>query len=205
MEKKKRKGVLEKEKRIENYHRQRENMLEEGYREQVGVISIARANVMALVTAGPFALIAIILYLLKSPGVELVLSSKNFAYLGALLVICIPIHELIHGIAWSLFCKEGWRSIGFGVMWEYLTPYCHCKEPLSFKGYIFGGLAPFIVLGVGFFILAFINESPLLLYLSVFNILSAGGDTTIALMLLKHTKAKRLDHPTECGFIAFER
>lgn len=201
----KERSAAEKQKRIENYKAQREKMLAEGYREQVGVISIAKANVMAFVTAGPFALIAIVIYFLKNSGGKAFLAGNDFLSLAILLLICIPIHELIHGIAWSLFCKEGWKSIGFGVMWEYLTPYCHCKEPLSFRGYICGGLAPFMVLGIGGLILALVNESPMLLYLSVFNILSAGGDTTIALMLFKHTRAKILDHPSECGFVAFEK
>ena len=205
MGKNKERSAAEKQKRIDFYEVQREKMLAEGYREQVGVISITKANVMAFITAGPFALMAIVLYILKHSWISFLFFTDSLFYFWILVLICIPIHELIHGIAWSFFCKEGWKSIGFGVMWEYLTPYCHCKEPLSFKGYICGGLAPFMVLGIGGLILALINESPLLLYLSVFNILSAGGDTTIALMLFKHTRAKILDHPTECGFVAFEK
>lgn len=43
------------------------------------------------------------------------------------------------------------------------------------------------------------------LILSLFNIIAAGGDTSIALMLLKHKNAMIIDHPTECGFWAFRK
>lgn len=47
----------------------------------------------------------------------------------------------------------------------------------------------------------------MLFLLSLVNILSAGGDTTIACMELKYLKQDEkcyiLDHPTNCGFVAF--
>ena len=39
--------------------------------------------------------------------------------------------------------------------------------------------------------------------LSLMNILSAGGDTTIGLLLLKYKDGLFIDHPTDCGFVAF--
>jgi hypothetical protein len=62
---------------------------------------------------------------------------------------------------------------------------------------------PFIVLGLGIFLASIITNSIFLLALSMFNIIAAGGDITIALMLLKHKNALIIDHPTECGFWAF--
>ena len=34
---------------------------------------------------------------------------------------------------------------------------------------------------------------------------SAGGDTTIALMLIRRRRSLIIDHPTKCGFTAFEK
>ena len=59
----------------------------------------------------------------------------------------IILHELIHGLTFLLFCKNGFKSIEFGIMWKYLAPYCHCKEPLPVRPYIIGALMPAIVLG----------------------------------------------------------
>ena len=46
-----------------------------------------------------------------------------------LAIIGIVVHELIHGLTWACFAKNGWKSISFGVWWKVLTPYCHCNEP----------------------------------------------------------------------------
>lgn len=48
-------------------------------------------------------------------------------------------------------------------------------------------------------------ESGLLLALSLFNVFAAGGDLTIVILLLKHRDKVIIDHPTECGFIAFSK
>jgi hypothetical protein len=76
-------------------------------------------------------------------------------------------------------------------------------EPLGMKYYLAGALMPFFTLGVGMFIVSYMIGSVFLMLLSLINMLGAGGDTTIALMLLKHKNAVILDHPTECGFAAF--
>ncbi|WP_312644392.1 DUF3267 domain-containing protein [Hydrogenoanaerobacterium sp.] len=196
---------LESQERIAHYNRICSEMQQQGYTANNGTISVLKANVMALVTAGPIALLCFILYLLKWNPIEFSFSIlEPFLFLG-LFFICIVVHELLHGVTWALFCKNKWKSIRFGVMWNYLTPYCHCKEPLAFAYYLIGGLMPLFVLGVLWFILAYIGGSTLLAMLSIINILCAGGDTTIALMLLKYRKACILDHPTECGFVAFTK
>ncbi|MGL5540506.1 MAG: DUF3267 domain-containing protein, partial [Erysipelotrichaceae bacterium] len=116
----------------------------------------------------------------------------------------IIVHELLHGVGWYLFIKDT-SKISFGVIWKYLTPYCTCSQPMPFLAYAVGGLFPLFILGGGFLILAIVLQSPFYLFLSVVNILCAGGDTTIFMYLLKHRNAHIVDHPTECGFVAFEK
>ena len=91
------------------------------------------------------------------------------------------VHELLHGLGWSLNCKNRWNSIAFGVMWSSLTPYCHCKKPLSFSSYSMGLYLPFCILGLGLFAVSMI----------------------IPYYLLKHKNGLILDHPTDCGLISF--
>ncbi|MFZ2539004.1 MAG: DUF3267 domain-containing protein [Oscillospiraceae bacterium] len=203
------KNDIEKEKRIENFNKMRAEKLAEGYQENICTISILKANLMALITAAPIALVCLFIYILKwngiifnGNGVEFFI---NWALFMVLMIAFMAIHEVIHGITWGLFCKNKWKSIHLGVMWKQLTPYCTCKEPLKFGGYILGGLMPLFVLGIALFVVSLLTGNILLLLLSLFNIIGAGGDTTIALMLLKYKKACILDHPTECGFVAFTK
>jgi hypothetical protein len=51
------------------------------------------------------------------------------------LTIGIILHELIHGITWAKYTKDGFKSIRFEYF-EILDSYCHCKEPLLVKHYI---------------------------------------------------------------------
>lgn len=192
---------------IDNYRIQKQNYLEKGYEEHQEIISVVKANVMAFVTAGPFAVLGIVIWLLVKHGGEGSFSLGSMACFFFLMFLSIFVHELLHGVVWSFWTKKGWKSIYFGIMWEYLTPYCHCREPLKPRQYLAGGLAPFVVLGIGLYAAALMSESYMLLALSLVNILSAGGDTTIACMEWKYLKENDtcciLDHPTECGFIAF--
>ncbi|MPM97600.1 hypothetical protein SDC9_144775 [bioreactor metagenome] len=41
--------------------------------------------------------------------------------------------------------------------------------------------------------------------LSLLNILCAGGDITIVLLAFKYKDAIFIDHPTDCGFVAFTK
>lgn len=201
-----------KQKILSNYEEQKQCYLREGYTEKQETISIVKANAMAFITAGPFVLLGIIIWSAarRWRGIDY---EKNgigdVLIFFALLMVFMFIHELLHGAGWQFFTREKWRSIYLGVMWENLTPYCHCKEPLRPKQYLVGVLMPFMVLGVGLYVAAFVSGSRLLFLLSLFNILSAGGDTTIACMELKYLKQKEdcfiLDHPTDCGFIAFTK
>lgn len=118
----------------------------------------------------------------------------------AILLAGIIVHELLHGLAWGMFAKEGWKSIKFGIIWKYLTPYCHSSELLSVNEYRIGTLLPAIILGFIPSIIAIITGSPGLMAFGFFFSFAAGGDFLI-LWLLRNEKASTLvqDHPEKVG------
>ncbi len=117
----------------------------------------------------------------------------------------IVVHELIHGLTWAIFCKNGYKSIRYGVMWQYLTPYCHCKEPLRLRQYITGAIMPAIILGFIPSMVAIINGSFLLLLFGLFFTLAAGGDFLVIWMLRNEKKSSYVqDHPDEVGCFVLE-
>jgi Protein of unknown function (DUF3267). len=183
----------------------RKHLEEEGYTAQECTISVLKANLMALVTAAPLALLCGVLffYLYPNQTSDFFLSDL-FIFIGGW-IASMALHELLHGLGWSLFCQKGWKSIYLGVMWSKLTPYCGCLEALPFGPYLLGGLMPLIVLGIGAFAVAAFTGSLLWFALSALNMVAAGGDLTIALLLLRHRNARIVDHPTKCGFWAFSR
>ena len=194
---------------LENYKNLREKLISEGYKEEISYISVLKANIFVFLTTVPFTLLIIFIYLIIWNGFYIEIKSLySFLWAWVALILSIPVHEFLHGFTWQFFCKERWKSIKFGVFWSKLTPYCHCKEAISVKEYLLALLMPFLILGIVPGIIAIILGSPSMLFFSTFSILGAGGDTTIAFKLFKYIKGKNtliLDHPTECGFISFEK
>ena len=136
---------------------------------------------------------------------------KDVNPLGAAMLVLIMLvsgivaHEFIHGITWACFAKRGSRSIRFGVMWGMLTPYCHCKEPLTIRHYRLGALTPLIILGILPLLLAYpLRSVPLLLW-GILFVTSAAGDILIVWKLRKEPASLLVqDHPKEAGCIIFE-
>ena len=120
----------------------------------------------------------------------------------------VILHELIHGLTWSRFTKNGFRSISFGVIWRSLNPYCTCTEPLNKTHYLAGSLMPWFVLGILPCIASLIFQSGYLLVIGVVMALSAGGDLLIVQMILSRKgegEMLYLDHPTDIGLVCLEK
>jgi len=169
------------------------------------IFSIAVFLVTALVTIPLFALITGSDEIKKmiTDAVELPLTNRLLII--PILVCGIILHELIHGITWSLFAKKKFKSISFGVIWKKLTPYCHCDEPLIKKAYLLGSLMPMIVLGIVPILISFFIPSFLLLLFGIIFTCAASGDIMVSWRIRKEKDSVMLqDHPTECGYIVRE-
>ena len=214
-----------KQARIDNYEAQRAALLERGYTETLVIMSVLKANVLAAAVTLPLIAACAVLYGLVHGGFSLSMSSLfetaespgalilqllrvlgiALAPLAAILVLVV-VHELLHGLGWVLFCQNGWKSIIIDVMWDKLTPYCHCKEPLAYGPYMLGALAPLVITGFGLFALALSLGHSGLLALSFLGILAAGGDLMIVLMLLRHRKAAYfMDLAADIGCSVFSK
>ena len=193
------------QKRLMMHEALRDDMLSQSYEEKNCTISVVKANIYALLITLPFIIPLYILYLSIWGEVTFIVDLKSMGVFFAAIFISIPIHEAIHGFTFAAFCQNGLKSIHYGILWNSLTPYCHCSEPLKFKHYITGGLMPFIILGLGITSLAIIIGNSFLLLLGLLNILAAGGDLLIAVYLLKYRNAVIVDHPDKIGFIAYQR
>lgn len=189
--------------KLERFEAVKTQMAKQGYACTERTISVLRANVMAFVTAGPAAVLMNILYVVVWGEMSISWTAIGYLIWFALFLLTIPIHEGLHGLGWHWFTEDGWGSIHFGMMWKYLTPYCHCAQPLKMRYYLVGVLLPFAVLGLGLSLIGIATHHAPTLQLGALGMLAAGGDTTIAWMLRKHRGCLIYDHPSECGFIVF--
>lgn len=181
-------------------------------KERVYTISIDRASYISLLLVVPIGML-LILPFIAFHGLDVV-SFKSltadrplFGVLkfAASVTLGIFVHELLHGIGWVFFTKKKWRSISFGIKWEYVTPYCHCKEPLNRFAFLIGAALPLLILGILPVVISYFSGNFVLWFFGFFFTVAAGGDI-IAIWMLRVVKKGQLvqDHPEELGFIIID-
>lgn len=193
-------------------------MLTEDYQKEKLTINIAWANIFGVLILIPITFIYGIPYYLlwndklSSSSIEKIIHNPDSNYFGSFSIILvymfggIIIHELIHGLIWSMFAKKGFKSIKFGVMWKMLTPYCHCKEPLMIKNYITGAIMPAIILGLFPAIVSIIIGNLGLLIFGIFFTMAACGDFLVINLLRKENMTDFVqDHPSEAGCYIYKK
>lgn len=197
-------------KRIQEFESKKQALISQGYTEEKLLINIVFANIFALIMLIPvIALFIAASYLGAFSNRIFVIGISSMGIFILSLLVLIVLHEFLHGFTWSFFAKGGWKDIEFGVMWEYLTPYCTCKTPLKKYQYIIGGIVPTIVLGIIPLFISLIIGSPGLFIIAGIMFISGAGDVLIVNKLVKHKAVGKeciyIDHPTEGGLVAFER
>ena len=186
----------------EEYKNLINEMQNNGYTKAEHTISKAKTMILGTLVGLVATAILMILYrpllLNKFPDFELNIPLFVIATIGS-----IVIHELLHGLVWSLFCKNGWSSIK--ITWSAFMPSCHCKEPLTTGKYLLGVIAPFVILGIGTSFITFFVTDLMVIFIAAINVIIAGGDLLIAFSLLKAKNRMIIDHPTDPGFVAFQK
>ncbi len=183
-------------------------------------INLLKANVFAIIIMVPITLVYLIpFYFIWNETITIAnlktnlksidftnnsLSSVSITFI--VLVIGIIIHELIHGISWSIYATKGFTSIKFGVLWKMLTPYCHCKEPLTVNAYIIGAVMPAIILGfIPAIIAMFIGNVLIIFFALIFTIVAVGDFMIINLIRKEPKDSLILDHPSEAGYFVLQK
>jgi len=176
-------------------------MEEEGKKTIEYTMGFGKANLFAFVLAIPITAIILIPFVLIWDYETFNIGKDAFMdYFLLMLVGGIIIHELLHGFTWGFFAPNGMKSIKFGVKW--LTPYCHCKEPLKVKHYKIGGAIPLIVMGIIPSIAGLIIGHGGIVTFGFFFTWAAGGDIIALFMLRKLNNDTYVsDHPNKMGFI----
>lgn len=177
------------------------------------VIDIRTANLYAILSFLPILFIFGSLFILiwwkngLRENIHQLLESEGLFYLYrpifALLLILtgIIVHELLHGLVFAIYSKNGIKSIRFGIMWRAFSPYCHGKEPLKVWQYRIGTLLPGIVLGVIPLLVSFFTGNLAFFGFGMLFTVTAMGDFLIIWMLRKYKSSQLvLDHPEKVGF-----
>lgn len=188
-----------------------EPMEPENYTKYEITIPMEEIGRQALRITIPLIILSIFLYFAIWPEQLNFQSFRNAFPDNPLIVLAIVLggiilHEFLHGITWALFCKEGFRSIRFGIWLKVLTPYCHCKEPLKKNHYMAGGFMPGLLLGILPLVISWLEGSMGFLLLGIFFSFAAGGDFAMMWKLRKEKNSSLLlDHPNKLGCYLYEK
>ncbi len=183
-------------------------MDEKGYRAELEKISIVTANVVGILI---FVIVGAIVfginYLIRGNTISGFFGGMNM-YVWYLLffgtyIVSIFVHEFIHGFFWHFPCEKKWDSIDFGFNAKMLTPYCHCREALNRKVYVWGAIAPTLFLGIVPIVIGLITGSYFVMLFGVVGVVGGAGDMMVIWTLRKHKDCSLFDHPYEVGYAYF--
>ena len=156
-------------------------------------LSMAWANVLSVILLVLGMIVALFTY-----GGFFSANSSGFMLFE--LLIYLVIHELLHGIAFSCFCKNK-SNVKYGAMLEKGVLYAMCQERISKKGAFISLMAPTVVLTFIALIPACIFRIDTLVMLAIFNLSGAAGDLLMTLFLTKLPKdIQYIDYDNVIGF-----
>lgn len=201
------------QKRKIRFEQKKKEFEEKGYNSEDLTVGLTNANIMSFVLTVPIIILfAIPFFWLNISEIPEFFGKNLYVELLIFIVsmfVLIVVHELIHGITWSMFTTKKFKSISFGFIAKYMTPYCTCDEPLKKWQYAIGSLMPTVILGIIPTIIAIINGSVLLFAIGAIMIMSGGGDLTVFLKLMTFKTNKNdvlyIDHPYQVGLVVFAK
>ena len=198
------------ERRLAGFEAAAAELAARGYRRTDLTVGIAKANLIAVLLTIPVFAAGLWLFFSVN-GFENVRVFSGYSlvlFLGGTALLTV-VHELVHGLVWSFFTPRHFKDVEFGIMIQYVTPYCACTAPLKKGPYIAGALAPLFAVGVLPAAIAILIGSFPLLMLGLVMILAAAGDMMIVKNILAHRSVAReilyMDHPTQAGGVIFEK
>jgi len=195
------------QRRLDRFEKIAEDMARQGYTRRDLTTDISKANWFSGILLVALLVVGFGLFYLVNRRLEF--SSFNPLIFVLCLVVLIVVHELIHGICWSIFAPRHFKDIEFGILKPSMTPYCTCLASLKKGQHIFGTVMPLTVLGIIPMIVGIAIGNGSVLLLGVIMAASAAGDILIIRNSLAHRSSAReivyMDHPTEAGVVAFER
>jgi hypothetical protein len=143
---------------------------------------------MNLVPANLLGLVVFILLLVLTSALNIdllsVFNDLPFILILALLILYMLLHELLHGIGYRITGSKS-NKIKYGVELEKGILYTLVLEEVPKKNILVSLQMPFVIIGIITYILGYILNIPLLLLLSIFNLMGASMDLVMFIYISK--------------------
>ncbi len=164
--------------------------MEENKKDYILEYDMTFINVFSIVLLGVIIALSYIFGVLFDTNI-LVRVGENFindyVIYFSVMIMWLVLHEVIHSTFYQVMGAK-YKNIVYGVALEKGVFYCKCKEYVSKKCILTSVIAPFLLIGVITFIVSFIIDSPLLLFLSIVNISGCSGDLMMFCFFLQQNE-----------------
>ncbi len=134
-----------------------------------------------------FAIFVILIAFTYFLGIPLYPTDMNVALLFLLLILYLMLHELLHGLGYLIGGTKR-ENIIYGIALEKGILYAMANQELDKKNILISLQMPFVVIGVITYIIGAIISSPLLVTLSIVNLMGASMDLVMFFYILKLNK-----------------
>ena len=134
-----------------------------------------------------FAIFVILIAFTYFLGIPLYPTDMNVALLFLLLILYLMLHELLHGLGYLIGGTKR-ENIIYGMALEKGILYAMANQELDKKNILISLQMPFVVIGVITYIIGAIISSPLLVTLSIVNLMGASMDLVMFFYILKLNK-----------------
>lgn len=134
-----------------------------------------------------FAIFVILIAFTYFLGIPLYPIDMNVALLFLLLILYLMLHELLHGLGYLIGGTKR-ENIIYGIALEKGILYAMANQELDKKNILISLQMPFVVIGVITYIIGAIISSPLLVTLSIVNLMGASMDLVMFFYILKLNK-----------------
>lgn len=201
----------EKERKI-RYEAISAELEQKGYIKKECTADPKKVNIISIIVTFAIFALGVFAFYKLNPEIDIFGSLGVTAFVVLMIIgfiVLTVVHELIHGLTFSLFTPKGFKNIDFGFDRKNFMPYCTCDAPIHSGGYLLASLMPLILLGIILTIIAFCVKSYLILVLGLAMIAGAMGDIIVSWLILKNRSKEKetlvLDHPTNIGCYIYEK
>ena len=143
-------------------------------------MNLVPANILGLII---FILLIIFTYLIGYHNIYQASSPLIIIYL----ILYLSFHEIIHGIGYYLGGTKR-ENISYGICLEKGILYCMSYEEITKKNILISLQMPFMTIGIITYVIGIIMNMPILVLLSIINLVGASMDLVMFLYILKLPK-----------------
>ena len=138
---------------------------------------------MRLIPANVFSIIIFIVFAIITIKLIGIVGIFRFPFILTILILYFALHELIHGVGYFIGGTK-LKNIAYGIFLEKGIFYCMGFQEITKKNILISLQMPFMVIGVITYIIGVVFYIPLLVWLSVFNIMGAAMDMAMFFYIL---------------------